>query len=77
MPLALPLLGMTLGAPLRLLALLFGMLRRLRLDRRGLGRRVSRLAPGSAAGQPEGHLTLYGCANIPSERTEQPVLRHR
>ncbi len=42
MPLALPLLGMTLGAPLRLLALLFGMLRRLRLDRRGLGRRVSR-----------------------------------
>ncbi len=42
MPLALPLLGMTLGAPLRLLALLFGMLRGLRLDRRGLGRRVSR-----------------------------------
>ena len=42
MPLALPLLGMTLGAPLRLLALLSGMLRRLRLDRRGLGRRVSR-----------------------------------
>src|SRR6266852_4807596 len=33
---------MTLGAPLRLLALLFGMLRGLRLDRRGLGRRVSR-----------------------------------
>jgi len=33
---------MTFGAPLRLLALLFGMLRRLRLDRRGLGRRVSR-----------------------------------
>ena len=49
MPLALPLLGMTFGSPLRLLALLFGMLRRLRLDRRGLGRRASRgpLAAGS------------------------------
>jgi len=40
---------MTFGSPLRLLALLFGMLRRLRLDRRGLGRRASRgpLAAGS------------------------------